>query len=275
MNISDVKKNKFWISIGVGMLFVIAFYLFLVSPFSWKNIKKAEMIDKALARLERYERKGVKIRNAKWRKTEESKLEMIKEVRQEYEGFYKERDRYLERVFASVKGEEIKDEALWQNRYIQEANVLLDKIKNYNIALSENSLPFQEWKEGIPTWEDIIPEQKRFWIIEELIDIILKKEIKVDHLESINFSKGGDPPANAYAELFDIIPFTIKVRMDVGGLLFFINEFIRSKICFEIDTINISGALNRQRLQKKAGSFYQSVPIIDVIVEVYVMDFKI
>jgi hypothetical protein len=283
VNLSDIKKNKFWISLGGVMISMIALHLFVVNPFRLKNIKKAETIENVLARLERYERKGVKLRNAKWIKAEEDKLATIKEARREYEVFYKERDRHLEKVFTSVNGEEIKDEALWQNRYIQEGNVLLDKIKNHNIALSENTLPFKEWKAAIPTWEDIVPEQKRFWIAEELINIILKKEMNVRYLESINFGKEKAPHANAHAELFDIIPFSIKVRMNVEGLLFLINEFLKSKICFEIETINVSGELNRLRSPKGAEKSYQTVHInniqspsmVDVVIEAYVVDFKI
>lgn len=265
------------------MIFVIALYLSFVNPFRLKNIEKAETIENILARLERYERKGVKLRNAKWIKAEEDKLVATREARREYEVFYKERDHHLEKVFTSVNGEEIKDEALWQNRYIQEVNILLDKIRNHNIALSENTLPFKEWKAVIPTWEDIVPEQKRFWIAEELINIILKKELNVSYLERINFGKEKAPHANVHAELFDIIPFSIKVRMNVEGLLFLINEFLKSKICFEIETINVSGELNRLRSPKGAEKSYQSVHItniqspsmVDVVIEAYVMDFKI
>jgi hypothetical protein len=283
VNLSDIKKNKFWLSIGGVMISVIALYLFVVNPFRLKNIKRAETIENVLARLERYERKGAKLCNAKWIKAEEDKLVTIKEARREYEVFYKERDRHLEKVFTSVNGEEIKDEALWQNRYIKEANGLLDKIRNHNVALSENTLPFKEWKAAIPTWEDIVPEQKRFWIAEELINIILKKEMKVSYLEGINFGKEKAPHANVHVELFDIIPFSIKVRMNVEGLLFLINEFLKSKICFEIETINVSGELNRLRSPKGTEKSYQTVHInniqspsmVDVVIEAYVVDFKI
>ena len=72
-----------------------------------------------------------------------------------------------------------------------------------------------------PAWEEIVPEQKRFWITEELVNIILKKALKVDYLESINFETENAVSTNAYTELYDIIPFTIKIGMNVEGLLFF------------------------------------------------------
>lgn len=268
MNIPDIKKNIFWISIGGGVVFVTAFYIFAVNTFRVKNIKKVEIIENVLTKLELYERKGFKIRSEKWIQAEEAKLEIIKKLRSESEEFYREQDRQLEKICTSVDGEEIKDEALWKNRYIQGVNVLLGKIKrHHNVSLSENALPFKEWESEIPTWEHIIPEQKRYWITEELINIILKEELKVSYLESINFGAERFVSANAYVELCDIIPFTIKVSMDVEGLLFLINEFLKSKICFEIETVNIRRPVQKENIQSSS--------TVDVVVAAYVLDFKI
>ncbi|MGR3293915.1 MAG: hypothetical protein ACUZ9M_07895 [Candidatus Scalindua sp.] len=286
MDISDIKKNRFWISIGGGVVFVIAFYFCVVSPFRSRNSEKMESMERLLTRLERYEKKGHKICNSKWIKAEEEKLEKIKKVRQEYELFYKERDSHLEKIFESVNGEEIKDEALWENRYIQGMNVLLDKIKKREISLGKNALPFKQWKVVIPTWEEIVPEQKKFWITEELVKIILKDELKVDYLEGINFEMENDVSTNAYTELYDIIPFTIKVSMNVESLLFLMNELLKSKLSFEIKTINIGGKLNRFRVTKGAGKPSRfgssaqkkralSPSIVDVVIDAYVLDFKI
>ena len=267
MNISNIKKNIFWISIGGGVVFVTALYIFAVNSFRVKNIKKVEIIENVLTKLELYERKGFKIRSEKWIQAEEAKLEMIKKLRLESEEFYKEQDRQLEKICTSVDGEEIKDEALWKNRYIQGVNVLLGKIKRRNVSFSENALPFKEWKSEIPTWEYIIPEQKRFWITEELINIILKEELKVSYLEGINYGVERFVSANAYVELCDIIPFTIKVSMDVEGLLSLINEFLKSKICFEIETVNIRRSVQKGNIQSSS--------TVDVVVAAYVLDFKI
>ena len=286
MDISGIKKNKFWISLGGGMIFVIVFYFCVVSPFRLRNIEQMESVERLLTRLERYEKKGYKIRNEKWIKAEESKLEAIKKFQHEYELFYNEQDSHLEKIFASVNGEEIKDEALWENRYIQGINVLLDKIKKREIPLGKSALPFKQWKAEIPAWEEIVPEQKRFWITEELVNIILKKALQVDYLESINFETENAVSTNAYTELYDIIPFTIKIGMNVESLLFLINELLKSKLPFEIKTINIGGELNRFRVTKGAGKssrFGQSVQkrriplpsIVDVVIDAYVLDFKI
>ena len=286
MDISDIKKNRFLLSLGGGLVFVIVFYFCVVSPFRSRNSEKMESMERLLTRLERYEKKGHKICNEKWIKTEEEKLEVIKRVQQEYKVFYKERDRHLEKMFESVNGEGIKDEALWENRYIQRKNVLLEKIENREISLGKNALPFKQWKVKIPTWEEIVPEQKRFWVTEELVRIILMDELKVYYLEGINFEMKDAVSVNANTELYDIIPFTIKVSMNVESLLFLLNELLKSKLSFEIQTINIGGELNRLRVTKGAGEssgFEQSAQrrrprppsIVDVVIDAYALDFKI
>jgi len=286
MDITNIKKNKFWLSIGGGVIFVIVFYFCVISPFRSRNSEKMESMERLLTRLERYEKKGHKIRNKKWIKAEEEKLEAIKKVQQEYELFYKERDGRLEKIFESVNGEEIKDEALWENRYIQGMNVLLGNIKNREIPLGNNALSFKQWNVEIPTWEEIVPEQKRFWITEELVKIILNDKLKIDYLESISFEREGAVSANAYTELCDIIPFTIKVSMNIEGLLFLMNELLKSELPFEISTINIGGELNRYRMMKGAeesARFGQSAQkgkfrapsVVDVVIDAYVLDFKI
>ena len=286
MDILDIKKNRFWISLGGGLAFVIAFYFCIAGPFRSRNIEKMESMERLLTRLERYEKKGHKICNEKWIKAEEEQLESIKRVQQEYELFYKERDRHLEKMFESVNGEGIKDEALWENRYIQRKNILLEKIENREISLGKNALPFKQWKVKIPTWEEIVPEQKRFWVTEELVRIILKDELKVDYLEGINFEMEDAVSVNANTELYDIIPFTIKISMNVESLLFLMNELLKSKLSFEIKTINIGGELNRLRVTKGAGESSgfeksaqrrrsRSPSIVDVVIDAYALDFKI
>jgi len=286
MDITNIKKNKFWLSIGGGVIFVIVFYFCVISPFRSRNSEKMESMERLLSRLERYEKKGQKICNEKWIKAAEEKREAIKKVQQEYELFYKERDGRLEKIFESVNGEEIKDEALWENRYIQGMNILLGNIKNREIPLGNNALSFKQWNVEIPTWEEIVPEQKRFWITEELVKIILNDKLKIDYLESISFEREGAVSANAYTELCDIIPFTIKVSMNIEGLLFLMNELLKSELPFEISTINIGGELNRYRMMKGAeesARFGQSAQkgkfrapsVVDVVIDAYVLDFKI
>lgn len=286
MDISSIKKNKFWISIGGVIIIVITFYFCVVDPFRSRNSEKIENIERLLTKLERYASKGNKIRNKKWIKAEKVKLERAKKAQHEYEQFYKERNRHLEKIFGSIDGNEIEDEALWENRYIQETDILLDKIKTGKIPYGKNALPFKQWKGKIPSWKEILPEQKRFWITKELVDIILKDELKVDSLEGINFEMESAASDNTHTELYDTIPFTIEVGINVERLLFLINELIKSEWSFEIETISLNGELSRlrmpetvEKISRSGGSLqkrsFQSPSIVNVVISAYVLDFKI
>ena len=74
--------------------------------------------------------------------------------------------------------------------------------------------------------------------------------------------------------------------MNVESLLFLINEILKSKICFEIKTINISGELYRLQSSERIEKPYkfdqpdqkreiQSPSIVDIVVKANVLDFKI
>ncbi len=275
IDITNIKKNKFWVAIGGAIVFMIAIYFFVVNPFRLKNVKKIETIENVITKLEGYKIKGSKIRNENWIKAEEAKLAMIKNAQLEYKEFYKERDRQLEKIFASVYGEEVQDEALWGNSYVQKVNVLMDKIKGSNVSLSENALPFKNWGSEIPTWDEIVPEQKKFWITEELLNIVLKDELRVRNIRGISFKDRKFSPGNAHSEQYDVIPFTIIVSMDVEGVLSFINEFSKSKLCFEIEAVNISGKLKKLRSSETPGNSYPfDKSIVDVVIDAYALDFK-
>jgi hypothetical protein len=77
MDISGIKKNKFWISIGIGMIFVIAFHFCVLSPFRSGKTEEMESLERLLTRLEINAKKGHKIHNEKWIEAEEAKLEAI------------------------------------------------------------------------------------------------------------------------------------------------------------------------------------------------------
>ncbi len=110
----------------------------------------------------------------------------------------------------------------------------------------------------------------------------MKEGLKVDYLEGINFEMENAVSTNANTELYDIIPFTIQVSMNVESLLFLMNELLKSKLSFGIKTINIGGELNRFRVEKSfqfgrsvRKKRFQSPSIVDVVIDAYILDFKI
>lgn len=274
--ISGIRENKFWIVLGGAVVFMGILYLLFVNPYRTGCSKKNEEIDNALAQLEVYERKGLKIINEEWIEAEKAKLKMVEKELLEYKELLRERDGHIEKIFDAESEGEIKDEALWKNSYVQRVNLLLGNLVKSNISASEDALPFKEWGNEIPTRDKIVEEQKKFWITEELLNIIQKRKLKISNLEYISFRQEGFSPGNIHLELYDVIPFTIKLRMKTEAVLFLIDELLKSKICFEIETFNINGRLNKLRspeLLKNSGKVPHSIRV-DVIINAHAIDIK-
>lgn len=276
MNIPGIRENKFWIIISGAIGFMIILYLLFVNPYRGGNSKKIEEIEGMLAQLEVYKRKGLKIINEEWIEAEKAKLKTIEKDQLKYKELLREKDYHIEKVFGAENGGEIKDEALWESSYVQRANLLRENLVRSNISASGGALPFKEWGNEIPARDKIAEEQKKFWITEELLNIIQKKELKISKLEYISFRQEDVSPGNANPELYDIIPFTIKLSMNTEDILFLIDELLKSKICFQIETFNINGRLNKLR---SSGSLEKSDDIpygnmVNVIIHAYAIDFK-
>lgn len=57
MNISIIKKNKFWF-VTIGIVALLSFlYGFFANPYRLKNTKQVESLERLLSELERYEKK--------------------------------------------------------------------------------------------------------------------------------------------------------------------------------------------------------------------------
>lgn len=259
MNISVIKENKFWVIIGGVIVFMVGCYFYCTNSYRSETSKNVKDIDYALSRLEVYKRKGLKIINAKWVTAEKDKLETIKEKQLKYNELLGKRDVHIEKIFSTDRGNEIDDAALWKDMYVQRVDFLYNALSKSNVSASESALPFRKWGEGIPAWEEIVEEQKKFWIVAELLNIIQNKELKIDSLEAINFRKEGFLSNNASSGFYDIIPFTINVNMSIERILLLINELAKSKLLLEIETVNVNRELNN---------------VVNVIIDAYAIDFK-
>jgi hypothetical protein len=135
---------------------------------------------------------------------------------------------------------------------------------------------FKEWGDEIPTWESIEKAQKRFWIVEELLNIMKKEELKISSIESIHFKEGDTSSTGTGTKLYDIVPCSIKVSMDIEQILAFIHELLNSKLCFEVDTVNIDGKLNIIRMMGATQQVDKSMPNnrVHVVIETHAIDFK-
>ncbi len=259
MDISAAKKYMFWFIIGGAIVLMVPLYYFFTSSYRSDATKREAGMERALIRLEKYRRKGAKIANKKWKLAEEVKLEKIKEKKLLKYKELSERDVHIEKIFSTGQGVEIEDEAIWKNMYTQRVDFLYDALERSNVSAGAGALPFKDWGDAIPSWVEIAEVQKRYWIVEELLKIILKGDLGIRDLGYVSFRKGGHNQNNASSEFYEFVPFSINVNIDIKRMLFLIDELLQSKFPFEIETVNI----NRHEDS-----------VVNVVIDAFVIDFK-
>ena len=157
----------------------------------------------------------------------------------------------------------------------------MKKLEAKNITLGEDALPFYNWGSDIPMWDAISPVQKKFWILEAFINIVLNNT-GITKLKKITFRESSFTYDNSLAKLYTVIPIIIKVELQADRIKFLLHEILKSDIPFVIEGINIlstdktfsssSSTENGDSLPKDIDNHLPN-PIINVTLDVYVIDY--
>ena len=295
LNFSKLRKDftdyftgipGFWISVGTIFLILLMLFFVFVFPLSSQYAKTYKDLDDLTNPLENYALKVKNIYNDKWITSKKREADLYEKEIEKGKSFLKEKDNHIETVFLIEDPEKglikIEDEALWKNEYIKRVSALLTKLEASGITLDEGALPFQDWGSDIPTWDAISLVQKKFWILEALINIALNNT-GITKLEKITFRESSFTYDPSFAQLYTVIPITIQVELQADRIKFLLHEILKSDIPFIIEGINIlctdktfsPGSLteNADVLVRDAENRSPN-PIIDVTLDVYVIDYK-
>ena len=276
----------FWISIGTIFLIQLILYFVFIFPLSNQYAKTYKDIDDLTTPLEHYALKVKNIYNDEWITSKKLEADLYEKELEKCKSFLKEKDNRLESVFLIEDSEKglikIEDEALWKNEYVRRVSELLTKLEISNIALGEGALPFHDWGSDIPTWDTILPVQKKFWILEALTNIALNNA-GITRLEKITFRESSFIYDPSFAQHYTVIPLTINIELQADRVKFLLHEILKSDIPFVIEGFNIlstdktfnSNSLmeNVNILANDTDNRFQN-PIIDVTLEVHVIDYK-
>ncbi|MFN3533635.1 MAG: hypothetical protein ACK41Q_14205 [Candidatus Brocadia sp.] len=276
----------FWISIGIVFFILLILVFVLIFPLSNQYARAHKDIEDLSTALEKYAVKK-DLYNDVWIASVKQKSELYDKELEKCRSFLKERDNRLEAIFSREDTEKglikIEDEALWKNEYIKRVSALLTKLETNNITVSEGALPFQNWGPDIPTWDTILPAQKRFWILEAIVNIALS-DIGITKLEKITFRESSHTYDPSFAQLYTAIPITIRFELQADRIQFFLHDILASDIPFVIEGVTIlstdevlnPGALtkNEDASSKEDTDNQVSNPIIDVTIDAYVIDYK-
>ena len=286
MNFSKLRKDLtgfftgmrgFWISIGAVFLIMLILLFVFIFPLSNKYAKTYKDLDDLTIPLENYALKVKNIYSDKWITSKKLETDLYEKELEKCKSFLKEKDNSLETVFViddPTKGPvRIEDEALWKNEYVKRVSGLLTKLKANNITLGEGALPFHNWGSDIPTWDAISPVQKKFWILEALVNVALNNA-GITKLEKIAFRESSFTYDHSLVKLYTVIPITIQVELQADRIKFLLHEILKSDIPFVIEGINIMSTdktFSSSSLIKNDDSM--SNPIINVTLDIYIIDY--
>lgn len=258
----------FWISIGAIFLTLLILFFVFIFPLSNQYARMFKDLNDLTAPLENYALKVKDIYNDKWITSKKLETDLYEKELERCKSFLKEKDNHLESVFFVEDSEKglvkIEDEALWKNEYVKRVSELLTKLEVNNIILDEGALPFHDWGSDIPTWNTILPVQKKFWILEALANVALNNA-GITRLEKITFRESSFIYDPSFAQHYTVMPLTIKVELQADRIKFLLHEILKSDILFVIEGINILANDTDNRFPN---------PIIDVILDVHVIDYK-
>ncbi|HAB52788.1 MAG TPA: hypothetical protein DCE80_11575 [Ignavibacteriales bacterium] len=294
MNFSKFRKSLaglfsgmwgFWIYVGTAFLLLLILFFVFIFPLSNHYAKTCKDLDDLTTPLENYALKVKNIYNDKWITSKKLEADLYEKELEKCKSFLKEKDNRLEAVFLIEDSEKglikIEDEALWKNEYVKRVSELLTKLKANNITLGEGALPFYDWGSDIPTWDAISPVQKKFWILEALVNVALNNA-GITKLEKVTFRESSFTYDHSLAKLYTVIPITIQVELQADRIKFLLHEILKSDIPFVIEGINIlstdktfissSSMENEDSLPKDIDNHLLN-PIINVTLDVYVIDY--
>ncbi len=281
-----VGVQGFWISMGIVFSILLLLLFVLIFPRSNQYARAYKDMQDLSTTLERYVVKK-DLYNEAWIASAKQKSELYDSEIEKCKSFLKEKDERLEAIFSREDTEKglmkIEDEVLWKNEYIKRVSVLLAKLEASNVAVSEGALPFHNWGPDIPAWDAILSAQKRFWILEAIVNIALN-DTGTRRLGKITFRESSPTYDPSFAQFYTVIPITLKVELQADRIQFLLQDILKSDILFVIEGITIlstdsildTDALtgNENASSKKGTNNHLSNLIIDVTIDAYVIDYK-
>lgn len=276
---------NFWLVIGICFFALLALLFVFIFPLSNQYATTCKNMEDLSSALERYTAKK-DLYNESWISSKIREGELYNKEVEECKSFLKGMDDHLESVFV-IRGTEerlmkIEDEALWKNEYEKRISELLAKLEARHVAADKGVLPFQNWETVIPAWDSILTAQKRFWIIEAIVNIILDNTA-ITKLGKVTFKDSCCSYDTSFAHIYTAIPITIEVELQADRIQFLLHDILKSPVPFVIEGVNISSRdkipspnshIESDNVLSTDVNDNLSHFITDVIIDAYVIDYK-
>ena len=253
---------------SVCIIVSLVLFFLIFQPLKSQNIAMEDDLNNKINTLNRLHKKGKGIYNEKWIRTKEDDIEYCKNQLSACKEILKERDKKLEKIFVDVNDIEVTDEALWKRYYRKRCNYLRELLDLNDVNINEKSFDLKTWDFELPTTEEIASEQKRFWIQNEIVDIIIKNKHAINEFHYLNFKDKPQVINKLTSKLFKAIPIEMKLEIVDARVLYLISDILGSDLNFFIESLKVE-------MDKDVNShLVESTKPYIVTLNAYVMDFN-
>ena len=246
---------------------IVLFFLFFQTLKS-KNMVLKDDLSSKISTLNRLQRKGRGVYNEKWIQAKEEDIKYCKSELSACKEILMDRDRKLEKVFVDVNDIEVTDEALWKRHYRERCNYIRDLLDINDVNVNEKSFNLKTWDFELPTIEEIATEQKRFWIQNEIVNIIIKNKYAINEFYYLNFKDKPLVENKSTSKLFNAIPIKLQLKIENTRILYLISDILGSDLNIFIESVKVE--MNKNVNNHLAEN---TEPYI-VTLDAYVMDFN-
>jgi len=174
----QVKKHIFWIVMGVLLLAAIAASHFITGPVRAENERQLSELKRRIGHLERYASPD-RCKNKRWIKHAKDHQALIRDEEKDVEGYLLESAEEFPPLFSEDRNDpdarELRDPALWKDRYKEELAFLEQKLGKAQVLLGSRHFHTRlpEWGDRVPKLSEMVEANREYWIIEDVCKIVL------------------------------------------------------------------------------------------------------
>ncbi len=231
-----VKRNLFWLGIGLAVVALVVLYLLFVMPLRRELSKSTNELEQGQTRLLALLRGDI---------ANETKIDKAKQTA----GVFRTQYETVESFFAGKKQKAVKywadvfidgklEPALFVVEYRKRTKVLEEKLKK-NMELGSTAFQWKSFGDRLPEPKDCEAPMEHFRMMEQIAELI-ERAAAVTTLDSVRQGTGTDRMFLTVRDLeFATRSLTISGMVSFPRLLFLVAELERSDLNVFVDTLSV------------------------------------
>jgi len=240
-----LSKFGFWIGMAVAYVVAVSLHFVLVKPLADKNNKQKRSLNTHMEELTKTANQGEKLPNQSFVDAALKKAALIDKQRELCDAFLASQSTWTAKMLPRAGSEDpipLTEGVEWRMRYADMGDEITKAVTE-KLRAPTGAVRFEQWGLVVPTPEQILPEQKRFWLKKEIVDILLSPSVKIVKLAilRVKVPDGGAQGPDIVEGISTGWPFELRVHMEFKELPSLLRELAQSAdFTFVVSSVSVS-----------------------------------